>query len=142
MFWEILRVGLPGSLNTVLTNANVMAITSLVGPAGVFALAGYGLAARLEYLQIPIVFGFGTALVTLVGTNFGAGQIERARRVAWTGAAVAAGVTGAVGIIAALVPQLWIGLFSSDPAVIAIGSLYLRVVGPTFALFGLGLALY
>jgi Na+-driven multidrug efflux pump len=142
MFWEILRVGLPGSVNTLLTNLNVMVVTSLVSASGVFALAGYGLASRLEYLQIPIVFGFGTALVTLVGTNFGAGQIERARRVAWTGAGVAALVTGVVGVTAALVPTLWLGQFSSDTQVLAFGSLYLRVVGPTFAFFGLGLALY
>src|SRR5262249_15309933 len=47
MFWEILRVGIPGSLNTVLTNLNVALLTSLVGPFGTFALAGYGLGARL-----------------------------------------------------------------------------------------------
>jgi putative MATE family efflux protein len=128
MFWEILRVGLPGSLNTVLTNANVVAVTSLVGTSGVFALAGYGLAARLEYLQIPLVFGFGTALVTMVGTNIGAG--------------VAAAATGSVGLLAALFPRAWLGLFSAEPAVLAIGETYLRIVGPTFALFGLGLALY
>src|SRR5258708_37945074 len=115
MFWEILRVGLPGSLNTVLTNANVMAITSLVGPSGVFALAGFGLAARLEYLQIPIVFGFGAALVTMVGTNGGAGQVARARRVAWVGGAVAALATGSAGRIAASSPDLWLGLFSRGP---------------------------
>jgi putative MATE family efflux protein len=142
VFWDILRVGLPGSVNTLLTNLNVMVVTSLVGASGVFALAGYGLASRLEYLQIPIVFGFGTALVTLVGTNFGAGQIERARRVAWTGAAVAACVTGAVGVLAAVFPLAWVGQFSADPGVQAVGSTYLRIVGPTFALFGLGLALY
>ena len=61
LFWEILRVGLPGSLNTVLTNLNVVFLTSLVGPFGTFALAGYGIGARLEYLQIPLVFGFGSA---------------------------------------------------------------------------------
>ena len=76
MFWEILRVGVPGSLNTVLTNLNVALLTSLVGPFGTFALAGYGMGARLEYLQIPLVFGFGAALVTMVGTRcwpYGAG---------------------------------------------------------------------
>jgi putative MATE family efflux protein len=141
-FWEILRVGLPGSLNTVLTNANVMAVTSLVGSSGVFALAGYGLAARLEYLQIPIVFGFGTALVTMVGTNVGAGQAQRARRVAWVGATVAALATGSVGLLAAFAPDAWLGLFTGDPAVLATGETYLRIVGPTFGFFGLGLALY
>ena len=142
LFWEILRVGLPGTVNTLMTNVNVIAVTSLVGPSGVFALAGYGLASRLEYLQIPIVFGFGSALVALVGTNIGAGQIQRARRAAWTGAAVAAAATGSVGLLAALKPDLWLGLFTADPSVLAIGETYMHIVAPTYALFGLGLALY
>ena len=98
--------------------------------------------ARLEYLQIPLVFGFGSALVTMVGTNFGAGQSERARRVAWTGALMAAGATEAIGLTAALFPHAWIGLFSAEPEVLAAGAAYLRVVGPTYGFFGLGLALY
>jgi Na+-driven multidrug efflux pump len=141
-FGEILRVGLPGSLNTVLTNVNVMVTTSLVGAFGTFALAGYGVGARLEYLQIPLVFGLGTALVTIVGTNVGAGQMARARRVAWTGAGLAAVATGSVGLLAALFPQGWLGLFSAEPAVLAAGEGYLRIVGPAYSLFGLGLALY
>ena len=59
-----------------------MVVTSLVGAFGTLALAGYGAGARLEYLQIPLVFGMGTALVTMVGMNVGAGQAARARRVA------------------------------------------------------------
>jgi Na+-driven multidrug efflux pump len=125
-----------------MTNVNVLAVTGLVGSSGVLALAGYGLAARLEYLQIPLVFGFGTALVTLVGTNIGAGQVQRARRVAWIGASVAAVATGSVGLFAAFFPTAWLGLFTSEPSVLAMGSTYLRIVGPTYALFGLGLALY
>jgi putative MATE family efflux protein len=141
-FGEILRVGLPGSLNTVLTNANVMVTTGLVGSFGTLALAGYGVGARLEYLQIPLVFGLGTALVTMVGTNVGAGQLARARRVAWVGAGLAAAATGSVGLLAALLPRAWLGLFSADPAVLAAGESYLRIVGPAYGLFGLGLALY
>src|SRR5207253_8527098 len=115
LFWHILRVGLPGSLNTVFTNLNVVLLTSLVGPFGTFALAGYGIGARLEYLQIPLVFGFGSALVTMVGTNVGAGNLARAERIAWVGAALAAGVTGAIGLVVALAPWLWMGLFTTEP---------------------------
>jgi Na+-driven multidrug efflux pump len=85
LFADILRVGAPGALNTVLTNLTIVLVTGLVGSFGTYALAGYGMGARLEYLQIPLVFGFGGALVTMVGTNVGAGQLARAERVAWVG---------------------------------------------------------
>jgi putative MATE family efflux protein len=142
LFWDILRVGAPGSLNTILTNLNVVLLTGLVGPFGTSALAGYGMGARLEYLQIPLVFGFGSALVTMVGTNIGAGNRLRAERVAWVGAGLAATITGSIGMLGALFPQAWLGLFSADPEVLVAGATYLRVVGPTYGFFGLGLALY
>jgi MATE family, multidrug efflux pump len=142
LFWEILRVGAPGSLNTVMTNLTVILVTGLVGPFGAHALAGYGMGARLEYLQIPLVFGLGSALVTMVGTNAGAGQHRRAEHVAWVGAGLAAGITGTLGVAAAWFPRGWIGLFSADPEVLSVGATYLRIVGPAYGFFGLGLALY
>ncbi len=142
LFWEILRVGAPGSLNAMLTNLTVALLTGLVGSFGTFAVAGYGMGARLEYLQIPLVFGLGSALVTMVGTNIGAGRSGRARRVAWTGAGLAPAVTGGIGLLGALFPYAWIGLFSAEPAVLEAGAIYLRIVGPTYGFFGLGLALY
>jgi MATE family, multidrug efflux pump len=142
LFREILRVGAPGALNTVLTNLTVVVLTGLVGPFGATALAGYGMGARLEYLQIPIVFGLGSGLVTMVGTSVGAGDRARAVRVAWVGAAMAAGVTGVLGILAALFPLAWLGLFTTDPEVLAAGTRYLMIVGPFYGFFGAGLALY
>ena len=141
-FADILRVGAPGALNTILTNLTVVLLTGLVGPFGTFALAGYGMGARLEYLQIPLVFGFGSALVAMVGTNVGAGRVARAERVAWVGAALAAGVTSVIGLTGALAPWLWLGMFTSDPSVLMAGTMYLRIVGPFYGFFGLGLALY
>src|SRR5689334_17702453 len=91
---------------------------------------------------IPLVFGLGAPLVALVGTNIGAGQRERALRIALVGGALAFAVTEGIGVAAAIWPQLWLALFSADPAVIEAGSTYLRAVGPTYGFFGLGLALY
>ena len=142
LFAEILRVGAPAALNTVQTNLTVAILTGLVGGFGTYVVAGYGLGARLEYMQIPIVFGLGSALVTMVGTNVGAGQHARARRVAWIGAGLAALITETIGVAAALAPRAWLGLFTSEPAVIDAGAQYLRTVGPFYGFFGLGLALY
>ena len=92
--------------------------------------------------MIPIVFGLGAPLVSLVGTNVGAGQRERALRVAFVGGAIAFIITETIGIAAAAWPALWITQFSADPRVIETGMTYLRVVGPAYGFFGLGLALY
>jgi Na+-driven multidrug efflux pump len=78
----------------------------------------------------------------MVGTNVGAGNLARAERIAWVGAGLAAGVTTAIGLTGAIAPWLWIGLFTEDPAVLAAGATYLRIVGPFYGFFGLGLALY
>ncbi|MGE0496226.1 MAG: MATE family efflux transporter [Ramlibacter sp.] len=138
----ILRVGIPASLSPVISNGSIAAATAFIGSYGIAALAGYGVAARLEYILVPIAFGFGTALTAMVATNMGAGQHARALRVTWTGAAVVAAITGAIGLGAALAPALWMNLFTADPAVRGFGGQYLNIVGACYGLFGLGLALF
>jgi putative MATE family efflux protein len=143
LFYGILRVGAVATLSALQTNLTVALTTALVARvAGPEAVAGYGTGARLEYLLIPLVFGFGAPLVALVGTNIGAGQQQRALRVALIGGALAFTFTELVGLAAACFPDAWLGLFGTDPAMLAAGRAYLRSVGPTYGFFGLGLSLY
>ena len=143
LFIDILRVGAVGSVSTLQTSLTVALTTALVGAAGgVSAVAGYGTGARLEYLLIPLVFGLGAPLVALVGTNIGAGQPARALRIALTGGALAFALTEFIGLAAAVWPNAWLGLFGDDPRMIETGSAYLRLVGPAYGFFGLGLSLY
>ena len=142
LFADILTVGLLSSFNAVQTIATAVIVTGLVGTFGTAALAGYGLGVRLELLQIPVVFAIGSALMVMVGTCVGAGDVKRARHIAWSGAALAAGVTGSVGITVAVWPGLWAGMFSSDPAVLDAGYSYLRIAGAGYAFLGAGIALY
>ena len=51
-------------------------------------------------------------------------------------------MTEAIGVAAALFPAGLAALFDRDPAMIAAGSTYLRIVGPFYGFFGLGMALY
>ncbi|MEH3086420.1 MAG: MATE family efflux transporter [Xylophilus ampelinus] len=139
---DILRVGLLGAVSTFATNLTIGFATAQVGAFGPAAIAGYGTAVRLEYLLVPLVFGLGAPLVAMVGACMGAGLHVRALQATWTGAALAMALSGAVGLGAALFPQAWLGLFASDPEMIAAGSRYLRAVGPFYAFFGLGLVLY
>jgi putative MATE family efflux protein len=142
LFADILKVGLLSSFNAVQVIAAAVIVTGMVGTFGTAALAGYGLGVRLELLQIPVVFAIGSALVVMVGTCIGAGDIKRARRIAWSGAGLAAGITGSVGLIVALWPGVWAGLFSNDAAVLDAAYTYLGIAGWCYAFFGAGVALY
>jgi MATE family, multidrug efflux pump len=142
LFRQILGVGLLSAIGTFQLNATVVMVTGIVGLFGADALAGFGTASRLDYVLIPPLFGLGTAVVTLVGTAIGAGNQTRARQVAWTGALLAFLVTETIGIVVAVVPSLWLRIFSHDPAVLATGALYLQRIGPAYGATGLGMLLY
>ena len=143
MLFDILRVGAVGSISTLQTSLTILLTTALVGvAAGPTGVAGYGTGGRLEYLLIPVVFGFGGPMVALIGTNIGARQPERALRIALTGGFLAFLLTEAIGIVAAIWPNAWLGLFGHDPEMLEVGATYLRTVGPAYGFFGLGLSLY
>jgi hypothetical protein len=56
-------------------------------------------------------------------------QYRRARRIAWTGAAIVAAACAAIGV-------------TDDDGIVHAGAWYPRVVGPVYGLYGLGMALY
>ena len=78
LFAEILKVGVPGLINVVITNLSVVLLTGIAGHLGKEVAVGYAMGARLEYILIPLGFGFGTAILAMVGTNWGAKQYDRA----------------------------------------------------------------
>jgi putative MATE family efflux protein len=138
LFLDILKVGIPTAVNTVLTNLTVILVTAAVGLFGTTALAAYGISSRLDYVMIPLLFGLCTAVLTMVGVNVGAGQIGRARRIAWISSAVGLTLTGSIGLVVALFPLLWLHLFSHDPDVLRQGMIYLRIVAPAYGALGFG----
>jgi putative MATE family efflux protein len=142
LFREILRVGGISVLSSFQTVLTAVILTGFVGRHGAAALAGYGVGLRLELLQIPLVFAVGQAMVVLVGINIGARRPQRAKRIAWIGSAFAASISLAIGVAASLAPLAWVGLFSSDPAVLESGARYLRTVAPFYPLLAVGIALY
>lgn len=139
---DILRVGALACLSPLQTVLTILILTRLVSHFGTDALAGYGIGTRLEFLLVPIAFAVGVASVPLVGMAIGAGQVARARRAAWTAAALAAGLLGLLGIAVALAPDQWTLRFTQEPAVVDAAALYFRWAGPAYGLFGLGLCLY
>ena len=141
LFWDILRVGLIASVSAFTANLTAMLVTGLVGRFGVTALAGYGIGVRLEFMLVPLAFGIGSGLTTIVGVAAGANDWRRAVRAAWIGSLVAALGIGVFGWVVALVPDGWARLFTDDPEVITATVAYITRVAPFYCLFGLGMTL-
>lgn len=141
-FKDILGVALLASLGIIQLNLTVVIITSLVGQFGSDAIAGYGIASRLDYIQIPLMFGIGSAIMTMVGMNYGAGQFQRANRIKWVGVFITFLLTGSIGLFFSIFPSIWLEIFSSDSRVLVTGKYYLQHVAPFYGLIGIGMAFY
>lgn len=141
-FRDILRVGAIACVSPVQSILTALILTRLVSSYGTETLAGFGIGARLEFLLIPVAFGVGVTCVSMVGMAIGAGNVDRARRVAWTGGIYAAALVGIIGMIVALRPDLWSALFTSDRGVLAAASSYFTWAAPTYPLYGIGLCLF
>lgn len=143
LFCRIFSVGGLATINSLQTNVMIALSIAVVGSyAGTAAVAGYGVGSRLEYLIAPLAFGIGAPLVTMVSSNIGAQQPQRALRIAMVGGTLAFVLAETIGLVVAIWPQVWLGLFSDDPDVLSVGAAYLRIVGPFYGFFGMGWALY
>jgi len=105
----------------------IFVITWFVGRFGRDAVAGYGIATRIEQIALLPIMGMNVATLTLVAQNKGAGNLERVMET--TAQALKAGVVlMSVGTAAVF---LWaeplMGLFTKDRAVIDIGTRYLHI---------------
>ena len=139
---DILKVARPASLNPLMNVATILGLTALVGQFGTQALAGYGIGTRIEFVMLPVIFAFGTALTTIVGTNIGAGNYDRAELAGRYGMTSAALICGTVGGFLALFPNLWIPIFTDDAGTFEVARSYIRIVGPAYTFLGIGLVLY
>ncbi len=142
MFFDILRVGAMSCLSPLQSVLTILIFTKILAGFGTTILAGYGMGSRLEFLLIPIAFAFGTASIPMVGMAMGAGLVTRARHVTWIAAAAAFLFVGLIGLVVAIAPQLWVSLFTSDPAVSEAANAYFHWAGPGFGFFGAGVCLY
>jgi len=135
----IVRVGAPLSLAGVLLSVIYMWLTRFTSRFGTPALAALGVGHKVEGLGFIAISGLALSASALVGQNLGAGLEERAREAVRLALRYCLVVTLTTAALFLAVPRALVALFTADPAVIADGSLYLRViafaqVGQTFEL--------
>ena len=142
LFKKILSVGLMACALALIANLTTFLVNARLAAYGTAHVAAYGIAARVEFLMVPVSFGVGAALTALVGHAVGAGQWPEARRIAWTGAGMAFLVTLPFGLWVALAPELLASFFTKDSEVREQAAHALSYLGWALPAFALGMTLY
>jgi len=125
---DILTVGLPAAAANMVTPISVGVITSFLAVHGAAAVAGFGVASRIESLALIAVIALSASIAPFVGQNWGARAFDRVRLALQQGFLFCI----AWGLLAALVLGLGARplatLFNPDPEVVAIATRYLWLV--------------
>src|SRR5215467_13225638 len=117
MFLDILKVGAVACFSPLQSVLTISIFTHMLAGFGTAILAGYGIGARLEFMLTSVAFSVGIASVPMIGMSIGAAKVARARKIAWTAGLISFVSVGAVASVIAIVPDLWVNIFSSDTAV-------------------------
>ncbi|HWI62326.1 MAG TPA: MATE family efflux transporter [Symbiobacteriaceae bacterium] len=125
--WRVARMGLPGAAEWVSWQGSQIIITSLVAPLGTAVIAARGITGQTEALTYVPGMALGTAGSILIGQLMGARRRDEAvaagKRVITYG--MVAMVTG--GVFLFLFPRQITSIFTSDPEVLKLTSVTLRI---------------
>jgi putative MATE family efflux protein len=137
LLWKELKIGIPtGIQNSVIAIGNVV-VQSNINAFGSAAMAGCGSYSKLEgFVFLPITC-ICMALTTFVSQNLGAGEIKRVRKGSVIGCAIGVGSAELIGVAIFAFAPLFLRIFSSEPAVLAIGTTQARTESLFFFLLAL-----
>lgn len=118
---ELMRIGIPISLQECMVRLSFLYLTSVTNALGVAAASAVGIASKYDVFAMLPATSIASALASIVAQNYGAGKYDRMNRSLWIGILSAAPFSLAFFLWAQLSPQTMIGVFSQDASVIAAG---------------------
>lgn len=134
LFRQIMGIGLPAGIQMSLVAIGAMAVMSKINSYGKEFTAAYNVGSKLDQLAFLPVQSLSNAVTAFVGQNIGAQRLDRARQgIRIT--VVSAVVWSAVMLVLIPLGPTLVGTFSSTPAVIEAGTVYLKCIMPFYFLF-------
>jgi len=141
---DLLQQGIPASIGMMMISFGVFIILFFIAQYGDLALAGYGTAIRYEQLYLLPVLGLNTAVLSMVGQNFGAKKILRINHIYNKALIFGCIFMIFAGFIIFFTAEFAVGLFTNDPEVINYGTKYLQITAlmePIYPIFFISNAL-
>ena len=132
---EIIKIGLPGGLQSVMYSTSNMIIQAGINGLGTSVMAAYTAYGKLDSFFWTVISAFGVAVTTFVGQNFGARNYDRVKKSVTTCLAMAAASTVLLSTLLLTFGEALYHLFSDDTVVIGYGMQMLRQLAPVYILY-------
>ena len=137
---SIYKIGFPAMLLPLSRNVSQITANFILMPFGHVPVAVMGVFFRLQMLVFMPSVGVGQGLLPLIGYNFGAEKMGRAREVLLKGGSVMTLYITAITLVFFAFPEFMMGIFSSEEEVVSLGGYALRIMVVMFPLNGIHMA--
>lgn len=125
---RIANIGVPAGAEQGMMRVAQLVYTMIVSSLGTVSYAAHQVALNAESLSFMPGAGFATAATTMVGQNLGADRPDEAEKSGRVARNLGILVMSIMGVIFIIVPQPIVRIFSSDPEVIQLATVCLRLV--------------
>ena len=143
LWGRVLKIGLPSAVEFALMTCYMLFITVMLRPYGATEQAAFGIGQRLLQSAMLPCMAMSIAASALAGQNYGARLGSRVRETFAVTLKLSLGSMVLLCLVAQAIPATLVGAFSRDPAVLAAGVSFLRVIslnllatGVAFSCFG------
>jgi putative MATE family efflux protein len=136
LWWKMLAIGLPAGFEFSIMAVYMVIVYAITRPFGAAAQAGFGIGQRVIQAGFMPVVALGFSVAPVAGQNFGARLAQRVKDTYKDAVFMAAGVMLLFALACQVAPDALIRVFSKDPAVIAVGEEYLRIISWNFIASG------
>ncbi len=125
---SIWDMGAPVSGERIVQQAGILIYTKLVLLYGTVSYAAHQVGLSIESLSFLPGYGFAIAAATMVGQSIGAGKYTRAKLENWEANRLATVIMACMGIIFFFFPYVLLRAFTTDEAVVELGTVFLKIV--------------
>lgn len=124
----MVRIGLPAGLQGMVFSISNLCIQSAINRLGSDVMAASSAAFNIEIFAYYVINSFGQACTTFVGQNYGAGNVDRCRKVVKVSLLLDFAITAVISVLLIVFGRPLLGLFNRDPVVTSIGMIRLRYI--------------
>ncbi len=134
---DVLHVGIPAAGTNVIVPLGATIVTAMIARFGPDAVAGFGVASRIETLMLVMYYAMSSIIGPFVGQNLAAGKQDRILRSLWLCTLFCLGSGLAIAAVLALTSGILPGFFSDSEQVTGVTQLFLWIVPISYGSYGM-----